>query len=231
MQAVILAGGLGTRLRPITERIPKPMIEIGGEPFLARMVRWLAQHDFRRLLILLGYRGEMVSDFFGDGSRYGVSIDYSTEQPSPLGTGGALRNALEKLEDDFVLLYGDSYLPIDYRPAVDDFRQAACRGLLVVYDNHGADTGVLNNVAVDSEGWVTRYAKGQGGSDLRYVEAGVLCFRKEAFAQLPKGQSISLEQEIFPQLVADRQLRAYVTAQRFFDIGTPQRLEEFAATL
>jgi NDP-sugar pyrophosphorylase family protein len=84
---------------------------------------------------------------------------------------------------------------------------------------------------VDSEGWVTRYAKGQGGSDLRCVEAGVLCFRKEAFAQLPKGQSISLEQEIFPQLVADRQLRAYVTAQRFFDIGTPQRLEEFTATL
>lgn len=230
MQAVILAGGLGTRLRPITERIPKPMVEIAGEPFLARMVRWLAQHDFHRLLLLLGYRGEIVSDFFGDGSRYGVSIEYSYEL-TPLGTGGALRNAHEKLEDEFLLLYGDSYLPIDYRPVVDRFRAFACVGLLVVYDNHLSDTGVTNNVAVDSEGWVTRYAKGKSGPDLRYVEAGVLCFRKEAFAHLPAGQIISLEQELFPQVVRDRQLRAYVTDQRFFDIGTPQRLEEFTATL
>jgi NDP-sugar pyrophosphorylase family protein len=130
-----------------------------------------------------------------------------------------------------LLLYGDSYLPIDYRHAVAAFRTGTCRGLLVVYDNRMADTGVTNNVAVDSDGWVTRYAKGQSGSDLQYVEAGVLCFRKEVFASLSAGQAISLEQEIYPKLIAQRQLRAYVTTQRFFDIGTPQRLEEFASTL
>jgi NDP-sugar pyrophosphorylase family protein len=230
MQAVVLAGGLGTRLRPITECIPKPMVEVGGEPFLTRIVGWLARHDYRRLLFLLGYRGEVVSDYFGDGSRFGVSIDYSCEV-SPLGTGGALRNALEKLEDEFLLLYGDSYLPIDYRQAVAAFRTGTCRGLLVVYDNRMADTGVTNNVAVDSDGWVARYAKGQSGSDLQYVEAGVLCFRKEVFTDLSAGQASSLEQEIYPKLIAQRQLRAYATTQRFFDIGTPQRLKEFASTL
>lgn len=229
MQAVILAGGLGMRLRPITERIPKPMVEVGGEPFLARIVRWLAGQGFRQQLMLLGYRGEMVSDFFGNGSKFEVSIDYSRE-PSPLGTGGALRYALQKLDEEFLLLYGDSYLPIDYQEVAATFRQIPCRGLVVVYDNGLADTGVIHNVAADPEGWVTRYAKGQRDADLRYVEAGVLCFQRKVFVPLPAGQVISLEQELYPKLIAERQLRAFVTRQRFFDIGTPQRLEEFAST-
>ncbi len=230
MQTVVLAGGLGTRLRPVTERIPKPMVEVAGEPFLLRIIRWLEQQDFHRLLLLVGYRGECVSNYFGDGSKFDVSIEYSRET-SPLGTGGALRNALDKLEDEFLLLYGDSYLPIDYRPVVAAFRESSCPGLLVVYDNIVADTGVTNNLAIDSEGWVARYAKGERAPDLQYVEAGVLCFRREIFAGLPAGQAISLEQEIFPQLIAQRQLRAFVTQQRFFDIGTPERLEEFTAIL
>jgi mannose-1-phosphate guanylyltransferase len=230
MQAVILAGGLGTRLRPITERIPKPMVEVAGEPFLVRIVRWLAQQDFRRLLLLLGHRGEVVSDYFQDGKRFGVSIEYSRE-PSPLGTGGALRNALEKLEHEFLLLYGDSYLPIDYRRVAAAFRTPPSRGLMVVYDNRLADTGVTNNVAVDSHSWVARYAKNQLDFDLQYVEAGVLCFRREVFESLPAGKVISLEQELYPKLIAERELRAFVTMQRFFDIGTPQRLEGFVAKL
>lgn len=230
MQAVILAGGLGTRLRPITERIPKPMVEVAGEPFLVRIVRWLQQQDFRRLLLLLSYRGEMVSDYFGDGRRFGVSIEYSLES-SPLGTGGALRNGLAKLEDEFLLLYGDSYLPIDYRPVTAAFPTPPCQGLMVVYDNRLADTGVKNNVAVDAHNWVARYVKNQFESNLGYVEAGVLCFRREVFEPLPGGQVISMEQELYPKLIAERQLRAFVTTQRFFDIGTPERLEEFVSNV
>jgi NDP-sugar pyrophosphorylase family protein len=227
MQAVILAGGLGTRLRPITEHIPKPMVEVAGEPFLARIVCWLAKHDFRRQLLLLGYRGEVVSDYFGDGHRFGISIEYSRE-PSPLGTGGALRFALEKLEDEFLLLYGDSYLPIDYKQVARAFlTPPPCSGLMVVYDNRLGDTGVTGNVAVDGDGRVTRYAKNLHDADLQYVEAGVLCFRKKVFESLPDARVISLEQELYPELIANRQLRAFTTTQRFFDIGTPQRLEEF----
>lgn len=228
MQAVILAGGLGTRLRPITERIPKPMVEVSGEPFLVRIVRWLVQHGFRRQLLLLGYRGEMVSQYFGDGSRFAAEISYSREE-QPLGTGGALRLALNQLDDEFLVLYGDSYLPIDYREVESEFHRVACDGLLVVFDNHVADTGVINNVAVGSDGYVIRYAKGVGSPDLKYVEAGALCFRRSVFSNLPLEKSISLEQELYPQLIAKKQLRAFITRQRFFDIGTPDRLQEFSA--
>ena len=230
MQAVILAGGLGTRLRPITESIPKPMVEIGGEPFLLRIVRWLVKCGFHRQLILLGYRGGMISDFFGDGRKFEAEISYSQE-PKPLGTAGALRLALKHLDEHFLLLYGDSFLPIDYGEVEQDFTALPSQGLLVVYDNRLGDTGVTNNVAVDAQRRVLKYEKGTGSSDLSFVEAGALCFRRSVFEELPEQTSISLEQELFPRLIAARQLRAFITKQRFYDIGTPQRLEEFASTL
>jgi NDP-sugar pyrophosphorylase family protein len=229
MQAVILAGGLGTRLRPITESIPKPMVEVAGEPFLLRIVRWLVKCGFRRQLLLVGYRGEIIADFFGDGSKFGAEISYSHE-PTPLGTGGALRHALDSLDEQFLLLYGDSYLPIDYREVERNFFDHPSEGLLVVYDNRLGDTGVTNNVSVDAECGVTRYQKGSG-PNLDFVEAGALCFRRSIFEPLPEHESISLEEDLFPRLIAARQLRGFITKQRFYDIGTPQRLEEFASTL
>lgn len=228
MQAVILAGGLGTRLRPITEKVPKPMVEVGGEPFLSKIVRWLVQHDFRRQLMLLGYRGELISDYFGDGAGFGASISYSQE-PKPLGTGGAIRLAFDKLESEFLVLYGDSYLPIDYRAVEAEFHRVPVEGLIVVFNNRLADTGVINNVSVSGDGFVTKYAKGSGSAELQYVEAGALCFRREVFAVLPAGEAVSLEQELYPRLIERRQLRAFITLQRFFDIGTPERLNEFSA--
>jgi len=230
VQAVILVGGLGTRLRPVTESIPKPMVEVAGEPFLLRIVRWLVKCGFRRQLVLLGYRGEIISDFFGDGRKFGAEISYSLE-PKPLGTGGALRYALASLDDRFLLLYGDSYLPIDYREVERDFADHPSEGLLVVYDNRLGDTGVTNNVSVDGRRRVMKYEKGSGASDLSFVEAGALCFRRSVFEELPEQTSISLEHELFPRLIAARQLRAFITKQRFYDIGTPQSLEEFASTL
>lgn len=230
MQAVILAGGLGTRLRPITESIPKPMVEVAGEPFLVRIVRWLVNCGFRRQLMLLGYRGEVISDFFRDGRKFEAEISYSHE-PKPLGTGGALRLALKHLDERFLLLYGDSFLPIDYREVEQDFTAHPSEGLLVVYDNRLADTGVTNNVAVDAERRVIKYEKGTSSSQLDFVEAGALCFRRSVFENLPEQTSISLEQELFPRLIAARRLRAFITKQRFYDIGTPQRLDEFASTL
>ena len=229
MQAVILAGGLGTRLRPITERIPKPMVEVAGRPFLETITGHLARQDFRRILVLLGYLGGQIIDHFGDGRRFGVRLDY-VKEPAPLGTGGAIRNALDKLHEEFLLLYGDSYLPIDYRPVASTFRRVGSLGLMVVYDNQAGNTGVKENVAADREGWVIRYLKGQKAKGLKYVEAGVLCFRREVFSTLPAGKVISLEHEIYPPLIANRQLFSFVSDRRFYDIGTPRRLEEFAST-
>jgi NDP-sugar pyrophosphorylase family protein len=228
MQVVVLAGGLGTRLRPITETVPKPMVEVGGQPFLEYIVRHLAAQGFREVLVLLGYLGSQIQEYFGDGTDFGVRMQYSFEAV-PMGTAGAICSAHELLEGDFLVLYGDSYLPIDYRPVTAAFRQLPCLGLIVVYDNRLASTGVVNNVAADDEGWVTRYEKGTGAPGLDYVEAGVLCFRRELFEGLAPGGFVSLEKTVYPQLIGRRQLRAFITPQRFYDIGTPERLEEFVA--
>lgn len=226
MQVVILAGGLGTRLRPVTERVPKPMVEVAGIPFLEYILRHLSGQGLNRFLILLGYLGEQIKEYFGSGARWRISIDYAME-PKPLGTAGAIRNAFDRLDAEFLLLYGDSYLPINYSEVIREFYAGPSKCLMVVYDNHLGDTGVVNNVALDPDGTVRRYQKGERAADLQYVEAGVLCLCRNVFEDLPRFQQISLEQELYGKLIAERQIRAFVTEQRFFDIGTPARLEEF----
>ena len=226
MQTVILAGGLGTRLRPLTEQTPKPMVEVDGRPFLEYIVEHLAGQGFHDILLLIGHLGEHVSDHFGDGSRFGVSIQYSRE-PRPLGTGGAIRFAWHKLAGEFLLLYGDSFLPIDYVEVTAAFRQAKRQAMVVTYDNQAGYTDVFNNIAVDAAGCVTRYEKGVLDPELKYVDAGALCLHSSAFTEVPFGVVVSLEQELFPRWIAARQLGAIATQQRFYDIGTPTRLQEF----
>ena len=222
MQAVILAGGLGTRLLPLTEMIPKPMVPVAGVPYLEHQLRLLADQDIRDVLLLTGYLGEQIETYFGDGSRMGLRIDYSREN-SPLGTGGALREARDKLEHAFLIIYGDSYLPIRYREAFEQLIAADADGLVVVYDNSLADTSVKNNIDLDDKGHVARYEK-DSPDPLSYVEAGVLALRRSVVDLMPAAGAVSLEKEIFPKLIARRQLAAFVTRQRFYDIGTPDRL-------
>jgi NDP-sugar pyrophosphorylase family protein len=226
LQTVILAGGLGTRLRPLTEQTPKPMVEVGGRPFLEYIIEHLAGQGFQQILLLVGHLGEHISDYFQDGSRFGVSIRYSRER-HPLGTGGAIRAAWGHLSEQFLLLYGDSFLPIDYREVCATFRRSSWDALVVTYDNQAAYTDVRNNIATDGSDCVVRYEKGISDPDLRCVDAGVLCFRRHVFTELPADTVVSLEQEVFPKLIAARQLGTFQTTQRFYDIGTQARLHEF----
>ena len=230
MQVVILAGGLGTRLRPLTEVVPKPMVPVNGRPFLEYIIAHLAAQRLRRILLLVGYLGERVRDHFGDGSGFGVTIEYVWEK-TPMGTGGALRAALPQLEENFLLLYGDSFLPINYPVVASHFRRSQLAGLMVVYDNRTADTGVQNNTAIGPTGLVTCYRKGVDDPELQYVEAGVLCLSRKVVRGIPDQKVVSLEQEIFPALINHRRMGSAVTTQRFFDIGTPARLDEFSNSL
>lgn len=226
MQAVILAGGLGTRLWPITKDVPKPMVPVRGVPYLEHQLRYLARQGVRSIVLLTGYLGEQVEAYFGDGSGLGMSIRYSRE-PQPLGTGGALKLAAELLAPSFLLIYGDSFLPMDYGAAMTRLELPGAVGLVVVYDNRLADTSVRNNIAIDGGGLVTRYEKDAADKKgLDFVEAGVLAFRREVTSLIGNG-AVSLEKEIFPELIRLRQLVAYVTSQRFYDIGTPERLAAF----
>ena len=223
MQAVILAGGLGTRLRPVTATVPKPMVPVAGVPYLEHQLRLLAKQDIRDVLLLTGYLGEQIEEYFGNGSSLSLRIDYSRE-PHPLGTGGALRHARAKLHDSFLIIYGDSYLPIEYGEAFATLISSGAAGLVVAYDNSREDTSVKNNIDVDDEFFVNRYQK-DSPDKLSYVEAGVLALRRGVVDLVPEGRAVSLEQEIFPQLIASRSLIAFITTRRFYDIGTPERLE------
>jgi NDP-sugar pyrophosphorylase family protein len=188
-------------------------------------LRELHRQGITDIVLLIGYLGEQIESHFGDGRALGMTIRYSHEQ-TPLGTGGALRQASTLLAEEFLLIYGDSYLPIDYREVVrrladDD----AAIGVAAVYDNAELTT-VPNNVALDDASYVVRYAKDAAQTrDLRYVEAGVLAFRRGILDYLPLAGPASLEKSGFPELIAHRQLLGFVTRQRFYDIGTPDRLQ------
>lgn len=223
MQAVILAGGLGTRLFPLTKTVPKPMVPVAGVPYLEHQLRELRRQGIGDIVLLTGYLGEQIEDYFGDGTNFGLRIRYSRES-SPLGTGGALREAAALLEPQFMLIYGDSYLPLAYVEVFRRLADSTAEGLVVVYDNRREDTSVKNNIALDESGYVTRYDKDQAAG-LEYVEAGVLAFRREVIERMPAHGAVSLEKEIFPQLIRARSLIAFPTLQRFYDIGTPERLQ------
>lgn len=231
MQAVILAGGLGTRLRPITEETPKPMVLVAGKPYLEHQLRLLRRQGITDIVLLTGYLGEQIEKHFREGGRLGVRIRYSREG-TPLGTGGALREAVALLGREFLVIYGDSYLPIDYRDVLSSLRDSSAIGLVVVYDNGLADTSVRNNIGVDERGLVVRYDKESANDPgLAYVEAGVLAFRREVVELLSGTGLLSLEREVFPKLIARQSLLAYRTMQRFYDIGTPERLRTIEAYL
>lgn len=228
MQAVILAGGLGTRLWPLTKEVPKPMVTVAGAPYLEHQLRYLAGQYIVNIVLLTGYLGEQIEQYFGDGSRFGLAIQYSQEA-APAGTGGALRHAELLLKTEFLVIYGDSFLPIQYGDVLARLAATRAEGVITAYDNALAHTSVKNNIALDSEGFVVRYDKEGGDEELGYVEAGVLALRRSVIQRLPAGV-VSLENEIFPRLIAKRRLAAYTTRQRFYDIGTPDRLasiEEF----
>jgi NDP-sugar pyrophosphorylase family protein len=231
MQAVILAGGLGTRLGSLTAQTPKPLVPVAGVPYLEHQLCLLARQSIRDVVLLTGYLGQAIEDRFGDGGSLGLSIRYSRE-PSPLGTGGALRLAAPLIADPFLLIYGDSYLPIDYREVVTALDRTPVTGMVVVYDDRDGRTSVRNNIAMGDDGLVIRYDKDSvedaGGLKpaLQFVEAGVLAFRRGIIDLIPEGV-VSLEKDLFPQLIATHQLRAYPTGQRFYDIGTLERLQVF----
>jgi NDP-sugar pyrophosphorylase family protein len=200
------------------------MVPVRGVPYLEHQLRLLARQSLTDVVILTGYLGQQIEDYFGDGSGVGLRIRYARER-QPLGTGGALREARRLLGDAFLVVYGDSYLPIDYAAVVRRLVESHATGLLVVYHDPAGQTSVRPNVALDSAGRVTRYDKQAAADpDLQYIEAGVLAFRRSVLDFIPPEGVVSLEQQVYPQLIARKALLGLPTTQRFYDIGTPERL-------
>jgi NDP-sugar pyrophosphorylase family protein len=227
-QAVILAGGLGTRMRPVTEIIPKPMIAVAGKPFLQHQLELLQNAGIARALLLVAYLGEQIRQYFGDGRKLGCRVSYSFE-PTPLGTGGALKNAETLLQDAFIVVNGDTYLAIDYQGLAQKFAELDCAALIVAYEKPGTAVQdipanqVPNNLAVNSNRVVTAYRK-RNPEGLSHIDAGVIVLKKEILAKLPAGQKCSLEEEIYPRLIEQGEMRAWVTSEPFYDMGSPAGL-------
>jgi len=224
MQTVVLAGGLGTRLWPLTKEIPKPMVPVRNVPYLEHQLRLFARQSLTDIVILTGYLGEQIEEYFQDGAHLGLRIRYSRE-PEPLGTAGALRMAGHLLDDAFLIVYGDSFLPIDYAAIGRRLLESVATGLVVVYRDPTGETSVRPNIALGPDGYVTRYDK-QAAEDpeLEYIEAGVLAFRRTVLDFCPAEGVVSLEQQVYPQLIRRRALLGLPTTRRFYDIGTPGRL-------
>lgn len=223
----ILAGGLATRLRPITEKIPKLLVEVAGEPFLSHQLRLLKKFGLTRLVLCVGHLGEKIVERYGDGAKWGVHLDYAFDGPKLLGTGGALIQALPKLGDAFYVLYGDSYLPIDYRAVGEFFLRCGQPGLMTVFENRGRYD--RSNVQF-ADSRIAVYDKRQASPALHHIDYGLGVFRPAAFDGFARQAVVDLA-DVQQALVARRQLAGYEVVQRFFEIGSPAGLKELDALL
>jgi len=227
LPVAILAGGLATRLRPITEKIPKSLVEVAGEPFLAHQLRLLHARGIRRAVLCVGYLGEMIERDFGDGSAFGIELKYSFDGPVLLGTGGALRLALPLLGEAFFVLYGDSFLPVDYAAIADAWRASGKDALMTVFQNEGAwDT---SNVEF-SEGRLRRYDKQERTPAMRHIDYGLSIFRAGVFADRASGEKFDLA-EVQRDLVAQGRMAGYEVRERFYEVGSHAGLAELNTLL
>ena len=206
-------------MRPLTYQAPKPMLPVLQRPFLEHQIELLAANGIRRFLLLVSYLGKSIEDRFGEGGS-GLQIAYSYEE-SPLGTGGALKNAEPLLDDDFLVINGDTLLEIEYAALVARFRSRAATAMIVAYRNQKEK--VASNLMIDAADVVQEYGKRRPTGD--YVDAGVMALRKPVLGMIPAAQKCSFEEEVFPKLISEGQMLAWRTERPFFDIGTPEGLE------
>jgi NDP-sugar pyrophosphorylase family protein len=223
----ILAGGLATRLRPVTETIPKALIEVAGEPFLAHQLRLLRRNGFEHVVLCVGYLGEKIEAFAADGRGFGLHVEYAFDGPQLLGTAGALRRAMPMLGDEFAVIYGDSYLPCDYRAALAAFHDSGKLGLMSVYRNEGLwDT---SNVEF-AGGCILAYDKANRTPDMRHIDYGLGAFQRGVFDDVPASRPYDLA-AVYQGLLRRGELAAWESSERFYEIGSMEGINDLGEFL
>jgi NDP-sugar pyrophosphorylase family protein len=212
----ILAGGLATRLRPITHTIPKALIEVARRPFIDHQLDLLQESGIRRVVLCLGYLGEQIEQHLRDGHARGLELRYAYDGAKLLGTGGALRRALPLLGEVFWILYGDSYLDIDYRAVLAHFARQGGLGLMTVL--HNAGRWDRSNV-IFRDGRLVCYSKRSSAPEMEYIDFGVSLLRREALLRLPEDRPSDLA-DLVSDLVAEGSMAGYEVNQRFYEIGS-----------
>jgi MurNAc alpha-1-phosphate uridylyltransferase len=222
LPAAILAGGLATRLWPLTETIPKALVDVNGEPFIAHQLRLLYTNGIERVIICAGYLGEMLQEFVGNGARLGLQVEFSFDGPRLLGTAGAVKKALPLLGEAFFVLYGDSYLPCDYRAIQTEFEKSDRLALMTVFRNDGRWD--RSNVEF-ADGRILAYDKRNQTPRMHYIDYGVGVFNQSAFEVVPDDRPCDLVM-LYQYLLEQGQLAACEVGQRFYEVGSLEGLEE-----
>lgn len=227
LPVALLAGGLATRLKPITETIPKLLVPVADEPFFCHQLRLLKHAGFTRIVLCVGHLGEKIVARFGNGRDWGVQLEYSFDGPALLGTGGALIRALPLLGERFVVLYGDSYLPVDYAAAINAFLLSGKAGLMTVFRNE--NNYDLSNVWFE-DGRIVDYDKTSRSPHMRHIDYGLNAFEARVFTGLARDRKIDLA-DVQRTLVRQDLLFGYEVFERFYEIGSHTGLQELDAKL
>ena len=226
MQCLILAGGLGTRMYPTTRALPKCLIEVRGRPFAYWQLEWLASEGVERVVVSIGHMGDMVRAALGDGSRWGLAISYVDEGEHLIGTGGAVRLAVERgLDDAFLVLYGDSYLSIDVGAVEQTFYTSSADALMTVFRNQGRWEP---SNAVLADGWITWYEKGLADPppEMEFVDYGLSVVKGAVVMEVVPAGVPSDIADAFTTLSRAGRLAGFEASKRFFEIGTPNGLAD-----
>lgn len=218
----ILCGGLATRLRPVTEKIPKSLLPVNGEPFIAHQLRLLRSRGIDQIVLCAGYLGEMIQNFVGDGTQFGMRVSYSFDGEQLLGTAGAIRKALPLLSEAFFVLYGDSYLTCEYREIAGAFMRANKPALMTIYRNEGQ----FDSSNVEAEGGlIIRYDKHDATPGMHHIDYGLGVFSRSVFEALPPGEARDLAR-VYQDLLCTGDLASYEIKDRFYEIGSPQGIRD-----
>lgn len=219
---VILAGGLATRLYPITENIPKSLVEVAGKPFILHQLELLSHQGISRVVLCVGHLGEQIVALLGDGQAFGLNIRYSFDGTVLVGTGGAIQQALPLLDETFFVLYGDSYITCDYKAVYESFLESKQMGMMTIYRNESLWD--KSNIIFEN-GTILKYDKNNYSSDMHFIDYGLSILRSDVFTSRPVGQRFDLA-DIYRHMVAEKQMAGFEVFTRFYEIGSHMGLEE-----
>ena len=222
LPVVILAGGLATRMKPITEKIPKSLIEVNGKPFIRHQLDYLKSQGIQNIVLCIGHLGHMIESLIGDGKALGLNIQYSLDGNKLLGTGGAIKKALPLLSKDFFVLYGDSFLPIDYKDVEEAYVSSKKNALITVIKNN--NQWDKSNVEFAS-GTLIEYNKNHPNERMHYIDYGLSILNQSIFDACHQNESFDLS-DLYHKLSLHDHLAGFETFDRFYEIGSQNGLKE-----
>jgi NDP-sugar pyrophosphorylase family protein len=223
IKVAILAGGLGKRLGSLTLDTPKSMININNKPFIEWQLNLLSKKGVREVVLCTSHHSQIIKDYVKDGKRFNIEVKYSDDGPGQLGTGGAIKNAIELLGDSFMVIYGDSYLDIDFAEVEKGFGDSNLPAMMTIYKNKGKYD--LSNVLFETS-IIKKYSKNKVNSNFQHIDFGLSLFKREVFNEIKEGSYFDLA-DLCEELAENGKLAGFEVKNRFYEVGSKEGIEDF----